>query len=553
MEKRGAKSFANISKRYLRTYLNFNPGFGAIWGIKGYDYKPFNYSRQAIAKESAEYEKIYKILRRVDTSQLNKDETLDYKVLKAQLETDLYDINHSDKRAIMSPSDFLPFDDIQILIERDIQKLSDKVLFRLKDMQHSLRQAIERLKEEASFQPPEWVKSSIQQSEDGIVFLHDLLKNKKIQRSKLYKKIKKEVKLAQEATEEYKDFLENDLLKKASGSFAVGEERFKLALQNNQFIDLEPEEIYEFGKNLFHKTKKEINAMLKGTTYNLNSYLQMIRRHLPPKDNLLNIYQKYMEQSINFFTEKHIVPLEHDEEMYVIKVPAYAAREYPYAAYSFPPLYGKQVGYTLINTYFKENLIEQTYPFIRLTAVHEGYPGHHLQISLANLLARKRPSGFIRVLNEASSMYEGWAMYCEQLMLDQGFLTNRNDKFTHFKDRLWRALRVMIDVGFHTKQWSYDKAKDLMVKELKFSPESAESDLDWYIEQPGVPLGYALGWKMINLLRDYEKDRLGKKFSLYDFHKKLLSQGSIGLPLVIERAFGKKALKQVYREFKREL
>ncbi|TET25155.1 MAG: DUF885 family protein [Candidatus Aminicenantes bacterium] len=158
------------------------------------------------------------------------------------------------------------------------------------------------------------------------------------------------------------------------------------------------------------------------------------------------------------------------------------------------------------------------------------------------------------------------------------------------KDRLWRALRIQIDVGLHVeewnpdsikgfvkkeisslqdevwkrfmanvdvnyklKEWGYERAKKLLMDELRFTEEAAEADLDWYIEQPTVPLSYAVGWKMINILRDYEREKLGKKFSLYNFHKKLLNQGSIGLPLVIEKEFGKKALKVVYEEFRSEL
>ena len=111
-------------------------------------------------------------------------------------------------------------------------------------------------------------------------------------------------------------------------------------------------------------------------------------------------------------------------------------------------------------------------------------------------------------------------------------------------------MRVQLDVDLHLNDLSYSEASDRMVSELGFSPEVAEMDLDWYIEYPGMPMGYAVGWKMINLLRDYEMDRTGSNFSLRNFHDKLLSQGSIALPLVIETAFSKKALKTVYSEFR---
>ncbi len=84
---------------------------------------------------------------------------------------------------------------------------------------------------------------------------------------------------------------------------------------------------------------------------------------------------------------------------------------------------------------------------------------------------------------------------------------------------------------------TYDEAADLMVKELEFPREQACADLNWYSQAPATPLGYALGWFIINRLRDREMKRLGSKFNLREFHDKLLSCGAISLPLVIKRKF----------------
>ena len=105
------------------------------------------------------------------------------------------------------------------------------------------------------------------------------------------------------------------------------------------------------------------------------------------------------------------------------------------------------------------------------------------------------------------------------------------------KDRLWRALRIIIDVKTQTGKLSYDEAADLMVRELHFPRAQACGDLNWYSQSPSVPMGYAFGWSIINRLRDQEQKRLGGKFSLCEFHDKLLSTGSISLPLVEKRHF----------------
>jgi uncharacterized protein (DUF885 family) len=133
--------------------------------------------------------------------------------------------------------------------------------------------------------------------------------------------------------------------------------------------------------------------------------------------------------------------------------------------------------------------------------------------------------------------YEGWALYCEQLMQEEGFLKSKEHRFVMLKDRLWRALRIIVDIKTQTGKMSYDEAADLMVRELQFPRPQACADLNWYSQSPSGPMGYALGWSIINRLRQQEKNRLGGKFQLMEFHDKLLSAGSISLPLVERRHF----------------
>jgi uncharacterized protein (DUF885 family) len=122
-------------------------------------------------------------------------------------------------------------------------------------------------------------------------------------------------------------------------------------------------------------------------------------------------------------------------------------------------------------------------------------------------------------------------------MQEQGFLKSKEHRFVMLKDRLWRALRIIIDVKTQTGKMTYDEAADLMVRELHFPRAQACGDLNWYSQSPAVPMGYALGWSIINRLRDQEQKRLGSKFHLREFHDKLLSAGSISLPLVEKRCF----------------
>ena len=106
------------------------------------------------------------------------------------------------------------------------------------------------------------------------------------------------------------------------------------------------------------------------------------------------------------------------------------------------------------------------------------------------------------------------------------------------KDRLWRAMRIMLDVELHCRGLSIEAAAQRMVDGLAMHHEQAMADLTWYTRSPGVPMGYASGWALINRLREQQKQQQGEAFSLRVFHDALLSGGSMALPLVIRRVFG---------------
>jgi uncharacterized protein (DUF885 family) len=244
-----------------------------------------------------------------------------------------------------------------------------------------------------------------------------------------------------------------------------------------------------------------------------------------------------MNAAREFVKEKNLVSFPPKEELHVVPTPEFRRHEIPFAAYLSPsPKDPNQVGYYYVTPVTDDDLLrEHNWVGLENTSVHESYPGHHLQFSVANSIPAA--STLPRLMNESSVFYEGWALYCEQLMQEQAFLKSKEHRFVMLKDRLWRALRIIIDVKTQTGKMTYDEAADLMVRELSFPRAQACADLNWYSQSPSGPMGYALGWSIINRLRARERQRLGTKFVLREFHDKLLSAGSISLPLVEKRHF----------------
>jgi uncharacterized protein (DUF885 family) len=381
---------------------------------------------------------------------------------------------------------------------------------------------------------------AIEGAKGGLSFLDNLPSHPKVQAEvKDTAALHIAIANAKSALNNFAAYLESDLLRRSCGTYAVGTEHYNLLLKKKHFLEHDHRSLLTMGEALFASTKKELAELAEELARgkDIEEVARAIQEHHPPIDQVLAAYQKAMEAARDFVREKQLVSFPPKEELHVVYTPEFRRHEIPFAAYLAPsPKDPEQVGYYYVTPVSDDELLrEHNWVGLENTSVHESYPGHHLQFSVANSIPAA--STLPRLMNESSVFYEGWALYCEQLMQEEGFLRSKEHRFVMLKDRLWRALRIIIDVKTQTGEMTYDEAADLMVRELRFPRAQACGDLNWYSQSPAVPMGYALGWSIINRLRDRERKRLGGNFNLRNFHDKLLSAGSISLPLVEKRHF----------------
>ncbi|MBM3323345.1 DUF885 domain-containing protein, partial [candidate division WOR-3 bacterium] len=160
--------------------------------------------------------------------------------------------------------------------------------------------------------------------------------------------------------------------------------------------------------------------------------------------------------------------------------------------------------------------------------VHEGFPGHHFQMSLAN-----HHSSFIRRLQWHTPLVEGWALYCEQAVVEQGLYPP-----DPFPDLRWlggvkfRAARVIVDVQLHTGRMSYDDAWRFMARNCWADSAFMQAEVRRYCMSPGQPMSYLLGKTQLLALREEYRARMGEQFTTRDFHDRLLAEGSIPVSLI---------------------
>jgi uncharacterized protein (DUF885 family) len=230
--------------------------------------------------------------------------------------------------------------------------------------------------------------------------------------------------------------------------------------------------------------------------------------------------------------ENDLVSIPDDERIDVIATPEYLRKVLPFAAYFEPAAFDPDPKGIYVVTPSVDGdpdaMREHNYASISNTSIHEAYPGHHLQLDTA----RRHPS-LTRLLADAPEFVEGWGMYSELMMREQGFDAAANFRLNMHTDAIWRACRIILDVRMHRGEISVDEATDFMIEQTNFERPNAQAEVQWYTYRPTYPLSYLLGRTLLLGLRADEERRLGDRFSLKAFHDALLRSGS--LPISFHR------------------
>ena len=532
-------SFAGFCDDYFKKYFELHPTEAIYYGIDGFDHLLNDYSDETYRDEKAFVDESLNKLRQVSVRELDKDQRIDYALLEGRLTIRRYEHAKEDYR-LKWPDTYLPTDAIYILTVRPTKDFPGSLLSRLERSPGLIRQAIANLSRTEAKPPRLWTEMAMEAAAGSTRFLDTLPSHPKVQATvRDAGSLRSTIERVKSAIEDFSAFLEGDLLPRSTEVYAVGEEHYNLLLKKKHYLNHDARSLLALGESLFNTTKAELAALAEELApgKSIEEVARRIQENHPTAEEVLSVYQRAMQAAREFVKEKKLVSFPPQEELYVVPTPEFRRHEIPFAAYLSPsPRDPNQVGYYYVTPVSDNDLLrEHNWVGLENTSVHESYPGHHLQFSIANSMPAA--STLPRLMNESSVFYEGWALYCEQLMQEQGFLKSKEHRFVMLKDRLWRALRIIIDVKTQTGTMSYDEAADLMVRELHFPRAQACADLNWYSQSPAVPMGYALGWSIINRLREQEKTRLGSRFDLCEFHDKLLSAGSISLPLVEKRHF----------------
>ena len=314
------------------------------------------------------------------------------------------------------------------------------------------------------------------------------------------------------------------------GSFAVGAAILQRRVRDELGLD------YTLG---------QVEALALGEAARVGALLQQACRRFGPRrraeeiiaqaraawnpgEDLLGVYREETDRVSRAFQAARAVSFPAGQTLEVRPVPEFMRHLMPTAAYSSPGAFEKrQRGIFWVNDLSvtrpteREKLAERQQHFgISLTCAHEAYPGHHLQFTTANRHPRKWRRLFAHAV-----FYEGWTLWCEQMMVDLRIDRSSWLRVQQLHDALWRCHRILVDLRLQTGRYSYEQAVSHMMKHLGFTRARAEADVNWYTASPAVPMSYWLGRLENERLR--QRLMVGRGWSLRKFNDWLLSFGTL--------------------------
>ena len=523
------------AKTYLDLVVELYPERATELGIHDHDTELNPYTTAALDKAADREAKLLEELNAIVADRASRGAKTDLELLRARTEVDVK-LLRVERPLQRDPTIYCePLGALFLMTAREYAPAAERaksVLARIE----KLPKVVEAAKTQLLNPPKVWTEVGIDQAGSAKGFLEEqrafLEKNLPDEKARIDKALAASI----AAYEDFKKFLQKEVLPRSNGRFNSGREMFVFRLQKNYFLGETPEELLAIGKKTFDETRVQMTEIAKRIDPKAKGWPEVtakLKANHPTAEGLLDAYRKEVARARAFLVTKDAVEFPPGDELEVIDTPPFL-RSTMTAAYDQPPPFDEKTtkGFFFVTPIDKsvakpkqeEMLREHDHGDLVDTAVHEAYPGHHLQLSFA----RRNPS-LARKFLHYSIFAEGWGLYSEELMSELGYYTDE-ERLMQLEWTLVRAARVIIDIGLHVGDMTFEQAVKMLTDEVHLEKPIAMSEVKRYSMSPTQPLSYLIGRRKIFDLRDQMRAKPG--FSLKKFHTDLLSRGTLPPSLV---------------------
>ncbi len=547
----GAKFRALADQYFSDVVFRFGPTGATGVGFHQYDAKLEDYSRAGYEAEAAALHEFEQKFDAFPEAGLDESTQGDLAIVRDNIRGDLLELetirgwekNPDEYSSGITNSAF-------VLMERDFAPADERLqslVAREKQMPAALAAARRNLKN-----PPKiYTEIALEQLPDIISFFQNDVPDafKAAKDPATITEFRKTNAAVIAALESYQNWLKTDLLPRSNGDFRIGADTFSKKLLYDEMVDTPLDRLLQIGYDDLHKNQAEFNRIAKevdpGKTP--KQVLAELAADHPRPDHLLQAFHDRFNSEIAFIQAKRIITIPSPVQPTLEETPPFM-RATTQASMDSPGPYERHS----TTAYFNVTLPEKDWPAARVsdymaafnvgtvisTSVHEAYPGHYVQFLWVN----HTPMSTVRKLTGSATNIEGWAHYCEQMMLDEGYnqpgvgakdeRESRLIRLGQLQDALLRDARFVVGIRMHTQGMTLEQAEDFFVNEGYQSRAIAEVETKRGTSDPTY-LYYTLGKLQIMKLRSDLERKEGASFSLEKFHDDFMRQG--GAPLRIVR------------------
>jgi len=532
--------FSQLVDEFLEETWRQDPVGATRMGIHRYDHFLADKSQEAMEEWGQKLRDFRVRFERIDPATLTRDERLDRRWALAVLDGAL--VNHELELWRRSPQDCLQ--DLggglhSLLINEFVpaeERLS-ALFSRLKAIPPFLDTARRTLKPEAI--PPVWIEQGLLSAQSARRFIVGDVPQAATQLPALEDEIACACRAAAQAIAEFETFL-RDLGGRAQGDFALGRERFDFMLKRFHMLDMDSQDLFEFGRQWIERYEQQMVEVAHQIDPDQSwiEVLETIKDDHPKAEQLRQAYEDETMLARRHCLEQDLITFPEGESCVLEWTPVFMRARAPIAQPWVSPAFEDGLASKWYITPVdpeasperqQQHIRDNSWAWIRGIAMHEIYPGHHLQFVIA-----KQVGTPLRRQFWSPVFGEGWGLYTEELFYETGLLAKPAFRLMQLRNGLWRAVRIIVDTGLHARGMTLQESARWLSERARLEPRWAESETRYYTTRPTYPSSYQVGFSMLMALREKYKIKKGSAFRLKTFHDELMSYSSLPLKIVEE-------------------
>ncbi|PYI48395.1 MAG: hypothetical protein DMF10_04255 [Verrucomicrobia bacterium] len=534
-----------VAEEYIKTYLAAHPLEGTALGLHEYDGKISDYSRLALDAELSRLRRFDDRLAKFDPAKLGPRQSIDLRILQAAVKKDVFEMQYMSIFE-RNPMAYAGAADVNVYIKRNFAPLEDRVRSLVAIESQISNILIAARTNLNDVLPKPYVELAVEIAKGSVDFLKkDLVSAVSgVTDEQLRAAFLDANRKAATALNDYAAWLQREKLPKASLDFALGEEKFQRFLAQTELVDLPPQKILEIGMAQLKAEQDAFAEAAKKIDPNKSpiEVFKQIQSEHPMPDKLIPDVAKDLDKVRKYVLSHHLVGIPSEIRAKVKETPQYL-RATSFASMDTPGPFEKRA----IEAYYYVTPTEKDWPDKQkqewltafnyytsdITSIHEAYPGHYVQFMHLNA----SPASKVEKIFGSYAFIEGWAHYCEKMMLDEGYggptssSPSEEDvkraakyRMAQADEALLRLCRLCVSIKLHTQNMSLDEATKFFQDNCYYEEKPARQEAIRGTFDPGY-LNYTLGKLQILKLRDDYKAQEGDDFSLQKFHNELLNHG----------------------------